>query len=245
MRALITQFDDHRLTSAVATPTCSSCCCCCCCLATSIAASSLLAQRVGKEGEKHQVVNRHLLTVLAALFVPIVGVLVYFGAWTINTIFRTCTERSYGTAIGGTRDVYTVCTNPASAAILPLLIIAPMLVLWYLYMRVQIKNPLKRAIMVTFLIALAFIIEFIAGAGMILTGVGGIAYLCLVPVVVGWISVWYHRHIGKEVVELPVSAPQPVNPVNNSESVENHVEQNEQPKPSEELPKQDPPAPVV
>lgn len=199
MKVLQTQFDDKRLSNAVATPTCSSCCCCCCCLATSIASSTLLAQRVAKEGEKHQVFNRHLLTVLAALFVPIVGVLVYLGFWTINLLLRTCTEHSYQFSSSLGRESYTVCTNPGAGWIIPLLIIAPFLVLLYLYARVRIENPLKRATLVTALIAVAFTAEFFGGAALILTGVGGIVYLILVPIIVGWITVWYHRHIGKEV----------------------------------------------
>lgn len=195
MKALQTQFDDKRLSNAVATPTCSSCCCCCCCLATSVASSTLLAQRIGKEGEKHQVHNRYLLTVLAALFVPIVGALVYLGFWTINSLLTTCTE----VTIGRYSDTYTACTNPGSIAILPLLIIAPMLVLWFLYSRVQIEKPAKRAMLVTLLIAIAFTAEFFAGAALILTGIGGIVYLLLVPFIIGWITVWYHRHIGREV----------------------------------------------
>lgn len=196
MKTLQTQFDDKRLSNAVATPTCSSCCCCCCCLATAIASSTLLAQRVAKEGEKHQVSNRHLLTVLAALFVPITGALVYFGYWTINLLLRTCTDRTYEFSGSLGSDHYTVCTNPGPAWIIPLLIIAPFLVLLYLYSRVRIENPLKRAILVTALIAVAFTAEFLGGAALILTGVGGIVYLIMIPIVVGWITVWYHRHYG-------------------------------------------------
>jgi len=203
MKALQTQFDDKRLSNAVATPTCSSCCCCCCCLATSIASSTLLAQRIGKEGEKHQVHNRHLLKVLAALFVPIVGVLVYLGFWTINSLLTTCTERT----IGRYADTYTTCTNPGAIAIWPLLLIAPMLVLWFLYSRVQIEKPAKRAMLVTTFIAIAFTAEFFGGAYLILTGVGGIVYLILVPIIIGWITAWYHRHIGKEVSDSNNVAP--------------------------------------
>ncbi|MCA9332410.1 hypothetical protein KDA00_00895 [Candidatus Saccharibacteria bacterium] len=198
MKALRTQFDDMRLSNAVATPTCSSCCCCCCCLATSIASSSLLAQRIAKEGERHDVFNRHVLTILATLFVPIVGVLVYFGFWTINTLFSTCTTHNYS-GLYRRGATYEVCTNPGSAAILPLLVIVPFLVLFYLYARVRIENPLKRALLVTAIIAIAFTAEFFGGAFLILTGVGGLAYLIMIPIIVGWISVWYYKHLGKEV----------------------------------------------
>lgn len=216
MKTLQTQFDDKRLSNAVATPTCSSCCCCCCCLATSIASSTLLVQRVAKEGEKHQVPNRHLLSALASLFMPIVGILVYVGFWTINTLLRTCTEHSYRftPSSTGQQSYTTACTNPGSASIIPLLIIVPFLVLLYLYSRVRIEKPLKRAILVTILIAVAFTAEFFGGAILILTGVGGIFYLVMVPIIVGWITAWYHLHIGKEVSKNgPVAAGQAAYPV--------------------------------
>jgi hypothetical protein len=243
MKALQTQFDDKRLSNAVATPTCSSCCCCCCCLATSIASSSLLAQRIGKEGEKHQIHHRHLLTVLAALFVPIVGALVYFGFWTINTLLQTCTQHSYSSPVGG-QATYTVCTNPGSSWIIPLLIIAPLLVLWFLYSQVKIAKPLGRAVLVTMLIAVAFALEFIGGAMLVITGVGAVAYLILVPVVIGGISVWYHRHLtGKADTSAapaaPVQAgsPQPAYPAEHT--TEHH---DEDPTKPEEPPQQNPPA---
>lgn len=205
MKTLQTQFDAKRLSTAVATPTCSSCCCCCCCLATTLSTSSLLAQRINKESTKKQMPSSTLLTVLAALFVPVVGVLVYFGFWTINMLFKTCTERSYGGTYGGS-NTYTVCTNPAAGWLIPLLIIVPCLVLWFLYRQVAIRNPFNRAMLVTFLVAVAFVAEFFGGAALILTGVGGIVYLLLVPVIIGWISVWYHNHIGAEVDMTPAAA---------------------------------------
>lgn len=237
MKALQTQFDNKRLSDAVATPTCSSCCCCCCCLATSIASSSLLAQRIGKEGEKHQVQDRHFLTALAALFVPICGMLVYLGFWLINSLLRTCTEKSYGfsSSLGG--GSYTVCTEPGAAVILPLMIIAPFLVLWFLYSQVRIKKPLKRAALVTALIAVAFTAEFIGGAFLIITGVGGIVYLILIPIIVGWISVWYRRHLGKEVgyeVAPPIKAAYPT-----EQTMEHYEEDSTK---SEEPPQQNTPA---
>lgn len=237
MKALQTQFDNKRLSNAVATPTCSSCCCCCCCLATSIAASSLLAQRINKEGKKHQVFNRHLLTVLAALFLPITGALVYFGSWTLNLVFSNCTESQYSLSGSYANESYKVCTNPGAALTVPLLIIAPLLVLCYLYARVHIEKPLKRAALVTILIAVAFFAELIAGASLILTGVGGIVYLIMVPVVIGWISVWYRRHIGKEVSNDSITVPiQPMHPVPATQVFT--MEQNDQEPPNTEEPTQ-------
>lgn len=239
MKALQTQFDDKRLSNAVATPTCSSCCCCCCCLATSIASSTLLVQRVAKEGEKHQVFNRHLLTVLAALFVPITGALAYFGFWTIDVLLRACTDQTYEFPGSLGNDHYTVCTNPGAAWTIPLLVVAPFLVLLYLYTRVHIKNPLKRATLVTALIAIAFTAEFFGGAALILTGVGGIVYLIMVPIVVGWITVWYHRHIGKEVSDTSTAPSIQAAYPAQEQATEHHDEDSTNP---EEPPQQNPPA---
>ncbi len=229
MKALITQFDDKRLSNAVATPTCSSCCCCCCCLATSIASSTLLAQRISKEGTKHQIPDRKLLTLLAALFVPITAGLVYLGFWSINTLLRSCSEQSIifsGSVIG---TPFTTCTNTGSVFIYPSIIIVPFLVLLYLYKRVHIEKPLKRAFLVTSLIAVAFTAELAGGAALIFTGVGGIVYIAMVPVVVGWITIWYHRHLGKEVNKevLETSTIQAVYPQspNQDHKMEQHDEE--------------------
>ena len=172
--------------------------------------------------KKHQVFNRHLLTALAALFVPIVGILVYLGFWTINTLLRTCTEHSYKFSSYLGRESYVVCTNPGAAWIIPLLILAPFLVLSYLYSRVRIVNPLKRAALVTALIAVAFSAEFFGGAVLILTGVGGIVYLIMIPVVVGWITVWYRRHLGKEANGEPTIQEEHL--TNQKTETENHDE---------------------
>lgn len=172
-----------------------------------------------------------MLTVLAALFVPIVGGLVYVGFWTINSLLRTCTERTYSFSTYSRGETYTVCTNPGSAWIIPLLIIAPFLVLLYLYARVKIKNPARRAALVTALIAVAFVAEFVGGAALILTGVGGFVYLILVPIMIGWISVWYHRHIGRE---FSAENTVPINQINYPppvQTTENHDQEPPEPIP--------------
>ena len=240
MKALPTQFDDKRLSNAVATPTCSSCCCCCCCLATSIASSTLLAQRIGKEGEKHKVHNRHVLTVIATLFIPIVGMLVYLGYWTINSLLTTCKQVTYSDQL----ESYSRCTEPGSIAIWPLLIIIPMLVLWFLYASVQVQNPARRAMLVTTFIAIAFTAELFAGAALILTGVGGIVYLIMVPIIIGWITVWYHRRLGAEAANLAATEGPSLSgfEVPFSESNEPQTEQNDQePAEAEKPPQQNPP----
>ncbi len=199
MKALPTQFDKDRLSSAVATPTCSSCCCCCCCLATTISTSSLLAQKIGKEGELHQVKNRHLLTVLAALFVPIVAVLVYMGYWIINIALGGC--------ITDITQPLNSCSDAGLAYLIPLVFIVPLLTLWFLYSSVKIEYPLMRAVQITGLIAVAVIGEALLVAPLVFTGVGGIIYLISIPIIVGWISVWYHKRIAKDYVDEEVSEP--------------------------------------
>jgi uncharacterized membrane protein len=201
MKALQTQFDDKRLSNAVATPTCSSCCCCCCCLATSIASSTLLAKRISKEGEKHQIPDRRILTILAALFIPMIGAIVYFGFWMINLFWKKCNIYKYNTPDYFGDNHYTFCTTPGAKFIFPLLITAPFIILLYLYIRVHIKKPLKRALMVTALTELAFIVEMISIAFIVFTlkYLGIILYLAMVPSVIRSITIWYHKSIGKEV----------------------------------------------
>lgn len=242
MKALPTQFDDRRLATAVATPTCSSCCCCCCCLATSIASSSLLSQKIAKEGEKHNIQNRHLLAVLAALFIPIAGFLVYTSYWIINIVFRNCQQVTETLSWGG-ETTYTSCNNPGGFLLTPLMFIIPLCILWYLYTTVQISRPFGRAVLVMILICILGAAEAFAGATLILTGVGGLGYLVAIPIIVGWISLLYHRHLGKDSavktsqnvswqVPLQQTPTQSTNPVIN---VEDSHEPNPQP------PQQNPP----
>jgi hypothetical protein len=93
---------------------------------------------------------------------------------------------------------YTICTNPASTTAIPLAIGVAFAVLAYLYFRVHVPKPFARAALVTVLIAVAFAGEVFGGAALILTGFGGIFYLIMIPIVVGWITVWYHRHLSSE-----------------------------------------------
>lgn len=200
MKALQTQFDDKRLSNAVATPTCSSCCCCCCCLATSIASSTLLAQSVAKEGEKHHIINRRRFTVIAALFVPIVGGLAYFAFWTIDLFTKTCIESPYWLSNRYAPNTHLVCENLDARWMIPLLIMMLFLVLLYLYTQVHIKQSAARAALMTALIAIAFTVELFGGATLIFTGVG-VVYLIMIPIVVGSITVWHYRHLRKKVTK--------------------------------------------
>lgn len=241
MRALQTQFDDKRLSNAVATPTCSSCCCCCCCLATTVTSSALLALHIDKEGKKHQVHNRRLLTVLSTLFIPITGFLIYLVFWIINSLFAVCTERQY----------YTECTKPGGDAVWPLLIVVPTLVLWFLYSRVHIKKPVIKAVLVALLVVIAFIAELFGGAVLLMNelgatsemgGVGGVGYLILASIIAASLVALYHRLIEKEVsdggVDPTIQATYPAQ----KQVTEHH---DEGPTNPPEPPQQNPPATSV
>ncbi len=73
MQRLVTQFDDSRTKSTVATPTCSSCCCCCCCVASILTSSSLTAMNVRELGRQNNIEPRRitLYTVGAILVFPL------------------------------------------------------------------------------------------------------------------------------------------------------------------------------
>lgn len=194
MKALPSQFDRGPLTTAVATPTCSSCCCCCCCLATTISTSSLLAQRINREGKKKRIPRATLYTTLAALYLPIVAAVMYFGSWAVAPL-KNC--QPFTGTLGDLSYEYQDCSAVGSLLSAIVLFGAPFFVLWFLYRRVQVAEPLRRAVLVTLLIALAFGLEFVIGAALILA-TAGIAYAILVPAMIAWVVTWYARHIGKE-----------------------------------------------
>lgn len=165
-----------------------------------ISSSSLLAQRINREAKAHHTSDRAGLTILAALFVPVVLALVYGIFRVLSSILQDCTTRTYSSpSMSGYS--YQVCRNPANALLLPIAIGSLVFVLWYLYKRVGIEGPLKRSLLVATLFSIAFTAEFFGGAMLILTGVGGIVYLCLVPVVIGWLSVWYNKHLREKLPE--------------------------------------------
>ncbi len=210
MKRLPTQFDSGQFGETVATPTCSSCCCCCCCLATSITTSSLLAQRINKEAKRHNLVDRVPLTIAAALFIPI-SVLIGLGMYRlINAIFSTCRTITYPGSSRFNIPSYETCTNPAAGLALPIALLATFLVLWYLYVRIHIKRPGLRAILITIVFGIGFAIEFWAGMMAILftAGVGGVIYLFMIPVISGFISAWYFKHLRAEEKDLS-SDPKP------------------------------------
>ena len=194
MKRLVTQFDNGLSGVAIATPTCSSCCCCCCCLATSIASSSLLARRVRVETLRKKIVGSASLTALAALFIPVTGVLVY-AVYKLINLSQKCmvSTINYGTptSYGGVQSYsYPVCTRPAYSAIPILSFVMPVLVLTYIYTRAKMQKPLLRGFVVTIFIGILMAAEAWGGALLILTGVGGIAYLISIPFLIGIINVY-------------------------------------------------------
>lgn len=194
MKALITQFDNKRLSSTVATPTCSSsCCCCCCCLATTLSSTSLLTQQVSEETKKNQVPHRMLLSVLAALYIPISAGLVALGYLIIDNLFKTCYQKTnydFGNAV----DTHTVCKSPNNFWIVLIAVLSVFSILYFLYLKIRIKRPLMRASLVTLLVGLAFGAEFIIG-GLLILGNSTILYIISVPMIVIFFSVIYHRYL--------------------------------------------------
>lgn len=193
MKRLPTEFDSNRLSQTVATPTCSSCCCCCCCLATTISASSLLGQRINQEAKQKHIPNATALTFAAYLFVPIVLAISYAIYSLLTPILSKCSIEYYDGYSGS--QSYQSCSNGATALVLPVIIATILLVLWFLYSRIHFEHPWKRSFLVASVFAVAFVAEFFGGAALILTGVGGIVYLVLVPVIIGWITIWYAKHL--------------------------------------------------
>lgn len=234
MKALPTQFDDRSLSGAVATPTCGGCCCCCCCcLATTITSTSLLTQRIAKDTKTNNIANRGWLIALAVLIGPIT---------TLVSVIVNYMDSLIATNL----SILNVQANLILGILTPFALL--LLALRYLYGQVHVNKPLKRAILVTVLISVAFVLEFFGGAFLILNGIGGIIYLLIVPVIVGWINVWYYRHLGKETNDSVALAAtiQPayteVQLVDNHDAASTSPDQHTTPQ-SQEPPKPNSPAP--
>jgi hypothetical protein len=187
MKTLPTQFDNSRLSNAVATPTCSSCCCCCCCLVTSVTSTTVVAQQIAKAGKLHHVKNRQIYTSIAALFALIVGGLLYASYTALNQVVRTCTDVS---------TAKINCTNLSAKWLLPLVFILSLIVLSFLYYKVKINKPLIHAFKMSVIIALSLALELLIGVRIILAigGYGGLAtYMFLSVIITSWITIWYYR----------------------------------------------------
>ena len=195
MKRQITQFDNGRTNATVATPTCSSCCCCCCCLTTTLASSTILAARINRDARKKKVKDPVGLTILAALFLPAIALATYLITYAINEAFGHCTTQVVDGSISG--ETYQLCSQPANTLFvaLPIGLIVSVLILRYLYTRVKMKRPLTRAVIVTVVVGLAFVVEAIGGALLILSGSGGVIYLFLVPVLCGAAWAFYDQRV--------------------------------------------------
>jgi hypothetical protein len=196
MKRQITQFDNDRNNATVATPTCSSCCCCCCCLTTTLASSTILARRVNQDTRQKRIKDPVGLTILAALFLPVIAGITYLLTFAINKDFGRCIQQSYDNGIGGTNS-YQYCSTPASNLyiLIPIALIVAILVLSYLYVRIKMGKPVLRAVIVTAIVATAFVAEGVGGAILILTGVGGIIYLIAIPFLYAAVQRFYSKKI--------------------------------------------------
>jgi hypothetical protein len=196
MKRQITQFDNDRNNATVATPTCSSCCCCCCCLTTTLASSTILARRINQEARQKKIKDPVGLTVLAALFLPVIAGITYLLTFAINKHFGQCIQQTYDNGFGGNNS-YQYCSTPASNlyVLIPIALIVAILVLSYLYVRVKMVKPVLRAVIVTAIVVSAFVAEGVGGAMLILTGFGGIIYLIAIPILFSAVQRFYSRKI--------------------------------------------------
>lgn len=194
MKRQITQFDNDRNNATVATPTCSSCCCCCCCLITTLASSTILARRINQESKQKKIKDPAGLTILAALFLPVIVALTYLLTFAINKDFRHCTQQTSTYSFGASS--YQFCSNPANNlyVIVPIALLVSIFVLSYLYVRVKMGRPVLRAVIVTAIVVTAIVVEAIGGAFLILS-TAGIAYIILIPILYGAVQRFYSRKI--------------------------------------------------
>lgn len=208
MKTLATQFDTGRAGTAVATPTCSSCCCCCCCLATVAGSSAVLAQRVNAEGTSQNLRWRRPLTILAALYWPVLAALTYFGYWTIDRLTASC--------YGGVNDTWNTtgaspirCSSSAQGALIIIIPILAVGILWFLYSRVRMTHPVGRALGLTGIIVCTMFVEVVVGAMLIMAGGAGIAlYVIAASIAAIAVVVRYERKLRREA-EPPRATPSP------------------------------------
>lgn len=196
MKRQITQFDNDRTNATVATPTCSSCCCCCCCLTTAVTSSTLLAMRINKQAKSNRVRDPSGLTLLAALFIPVIAAVTYLIVGAVNKVYGYCLTDKLNT-YSSFANSYQVCSKPADTFyfIAPVGFLVTVGVLYYLYRRVRMHQPVTRSVFISLIVWVAFIGEGIGGAILLLTGIGGPVYLCLVPVLFGLIVRFYYKKV--------------------------------------------------
>lgn len=159
MKRLVTQFDDTRTRTTIATPTCGGCCCCCCCcVASTLAVSSVTALNVGGLTAENKIEPNVSVgyTILGFLALPL-------------AIGLGVTTAPYLSVLG-----------------ILLAIVAWMLLMKLAYTGSGLKNPVKIIGVTTGLGVVLLAAEFGAGLFLILgdgTGSGGIpAYLAVAAI---------------------------------------------------------------
>jgi len=155
-----------------------------------------LARRINKEAREKRIKDPIGLTLLAALFLPVIGVITYLLIFAINSNFGKCIQQTYDNGLGGTNS-YQYCSTPGTSPyiIIPVVLLVAIFVLSYLYVRVKMGKPILRAVIVTAIVATAFVAEGIGGAILILTGVGGVVYLIAIPFLLAAVQRFYSRKI--------------------------------------------------
>jgi hypothetical protein len=155
-----------------------------------------LARRINKEVREKRVKDPIGLTLLAALFLPVIGAITYLLIFAINSNFGKCIQQTYDNGLGGSNS-YQYCSTPGTSPyiIIPIVLLVAIFVLSYLYVRVRMGRPVLRAVIVTAIVATAFVAEGIGGAMLILTGVGGIAYLIAIPFLFAAVQRFYSRNV--------------------------------------------------
>jgi hypothetical protein len=155
-----------------------------------------LARRINKEAREKRIKDPIGLTLLAALFLPVIGAITYLLIFAINSNFGKCIQQTYGNGLGGA-DSYQYCSTPGTSPyiIIPIVLLVAIFVLSYLYVRVKMGKPVLRAVIVTVIVATAFVAEGIGGAMLILTGVGGIVYLIAIPFLFAAVQRFYSRKV--------------------------------------------------
>ncbi|PKQ25225.1 MAG: hypothetical protein CVT64_11015 [Actinobacteria bacterium HGW-Actinobacteria-4] len=212
MKALATQFETDRKTSAVATPTCSSCCCCCCCLATVVSTSGVAALRVNAEGQRNGVAIPGVYVLLAALFAPIAVVVGVLVANVVPLVPGVCAGGfdSYGN--GYARG----CVVEPGFAGLIAGVIAAGVILWLTFRGARVSNRWGRLGSLYALFIVGFVIEFVVGGFLLLSlAYGGIiVYMVVAGAAAVGVLVAYNRRLSRENALLgwPVATYPPLPP---------------------------------
>lgn len=201
MKKLISQFDTRKFGIYVTTPSCCGCCCCCCCsLATSITSSVLLAKRINHEGKVKNIPYKNLYVALAALFLPIAGLISYALIGLVGNTLQRCSTVTRGGSRFYPEQVYTNCTSPVANYFWVIAALVFIGVLAFLYYQVKLKHPLSRAFLVVMAIAGLMVAEAFVGAFLILSS-AGIGYLIAIPFMFALVYKLYGKTFGKDTTQ--------------------------------------------